>query len=238
MVFLSPIETCFLAPHLPYKLCAFSWEHWDSHFVDSMSRFITETLKGAVPQRRAEFIAGRFLAHALLKEKGCSEMVQTLTDRRDPIWPSDYVGSITHSQDRAACIVLSRQDVCGVGLDLEHWMEHLTSRQIGDMVLPFSGERRILGAFSSRFSQQVTLAFSAKESLFKALYPLVRVYWEFHDVIVHDLEGDGENGRLLVALGGPIFSKQQRFWVYYSADKERVVTAAVVDDFHTKLCRA
>ncbi len=237
MASISPFQTHFLTDHLSFKLCEFHWEPWDQFLYESLSSVTPPQVLQAVPKRRAEFMAGRLLAHALLRERGCQELVHTVEGQRDPLWPQGYVGSITHSQNRAACMVLSEREALGVGLDLEHWIADETSAHIGSMILDSGGEGEVLHPFSPSFSRQLTVAFSAKESLFKALYPFFQTYWEFRDVRFQALEGNSHRGRILASLGEPIFSECRTFWVYYRAYDDWVITGLALDDSLVGLLR-
>jgi enterobactin synthetase component D len=230
MVCLSPFQTHFLNDYLSFKLCEFHWDPWDQTIFDSLNSIMPFDVKQAVPKRRAEFVAGRLLAQALLRERGCYEEVRTIEGRRDPLWPDGYVGSITHSRNRAACMLFSEHESLGVGLDLEHWITDEVSADIGSMIFESQKEEDVLRSFSESFLRRLTLAFSAKESLFKALYPFVQTYWEFHDVKLKALEGDSHTGRILAYLSDPIFSIPQTFWVYYRAYDAWVITGLSVTD--------
>jgi 4'-phosphopantetheinyl transferase EntD len=230
MILLSPLHAQSFNDHLSFKLCAFHWEPWDQKAFESFSVSMPHHVSQAVPKRRAEFVAGRLLARVLLAEKGCQEEVRTVEGRRDPLWPKGYVGSITHSHHRAACMVLSEREAQSVGIDLEHWIDDETSARIGSMILDSTGEGEILRPFSASFSRRLTLAFSAKESLFKALYPLVQTYWEFLDLNLQALQGDSQRGRILACLGAPIFSEPQTFFVYYRVYEDWIITGLALED--------
>jgi 4'-phosphopantetheinyl transferase EntD len=69
--------------------------------------------------------------------------------------------------------------VRSVGIDSELVMSDAAALEVVPMVLE-EGERRLL-AEGPRRREFETLAFSAKESLYKCLYPCVRVFFEFAD---------------------------------------------------------
>lgn len=133
---------------------------------------------GAV--RRREFIAGR---HALHHALGDLRTPILADDRGAPRLPAGYVGSVSHKGTLAAALV-ARADAGWVGVDLE---------RAGPPRLDIS--RRILTpreqAMIPDLGRPVTLRFSIKEAIYKAVDPHVRRYVAFTEVELDlDLAGD------------------------------------------------
>lgn len=139
-------------------------------------------VRRSVPKRQAEYLAGRYLAKNVLARFNIHGHVLASSADRAPVWPAGMAGSISHNADHVLCAV-HRCDsrVCGVGLDIETWMnesraDSLWPGIVDDMEYDWLHSQAPLG-----FAQMLTLNFSAKESLFKALYPQVKCYFDFLD---------------------------------------------------------
>jgi 4'-phosphopantetheinyl transferase EntD len=161
-----------LRAHLPagLKLCAAR----ASDRTELLDHTELEAVAAAVLSRRSEFSTGRWLARRALGELSLPSLPIPAGRARQPVWPDGAVGSISHSGTVCAAIVGRAQDYRGVGLDLE--LVDGLEADLADIVLapcepPGYREARLL-----------RLVFSAKESVYKCLYPLRGVFIDFHDV--------------------------------------------------------
>lgn len=154
-------------------------------------------LQRAVAKRRSEFLAGRICAHQALLQLGSNGRAGSEAERRDPIWPHGYTGAITHSHGIAAALVGSTEHWQGLGLDIEHWIKTDSARHLSSAILQ-PHENKLLDEDDEHFSHQLTLIFSAKESLFKALNPLTGTSFYFHDASILHL--DEETNTLTLRL--------------------------------------
>lgn len=89
------------------------------------------------------------------------------------------MGSITHSKSWAATIVAHQCDYTSLGLDLEHLLSNTDSMQLADQILTPMEYEQLSRRAPDNQGWVVTLTFSLKESLFKALYPLVATAFYF-----------------------------------------------------------
>jgi len=161
-------------------------------------------LDHAVPKRRLEFAAGRHCAVRALRrlEPSWTEGAITIGEQGAPAWPAGIVGAITHGHGFAAAAVARTRDALGVGVDTERVMDPSTVQEIAtDVATP-----RELDALRADLDAVtlLTVVFSAKESLYKCLYPLVRRFFDFHDVAIVHLSPAAHTfeAELQVALGG------------------------------------
>ena len=138
---------------------------------------------GAERSRCFAFASGRHAAHVALRELGFPRLAVPRRGRM-PVWPEGLVGSITHSRSLAVAVVGRRCHHIGIGVDIEP-QDRVTSR-VGERVLT-AGERNELREAAWR-----TGLFSAKESVFKAVNPIVGEYLAFRDVEI-TYAGDGED---------------------------------------------
>ncbi|MFI7444863.1 4'-phosphopantetheinyl transferase [Nonomuraea indica] len=146
----------------------------------------------AVDRRRAEFATGRHCARAALARLGFPPAPVLADERGAPVWPSGVVGSITHCAGyRAAAVSV---DVLSVGIDAE------PCRPLPDGVLEaisLPREREMLARLGDAQPWD-RLLFSAKESVYKAWYPLARRLLGFEDALVDIDAGGTFSARLLV----------------------------------------
>lgn len=144
-------------------------------------------LDRAVLKRKVEYLAGRFCALSALREAGYRghTSLPAIADR-SPEWPDGWQGSISHCTDVALAIAADRARFGGLGVDIENVLEDCDLGQIAENVL-FDGERRLLRGLGLGYNKLVTLGFSLKESLYKALCPQEGATLEFHHSRLLDL---------------------------------------------------
>lgn len=187
----------------------------------------------AVAKRRAEFLAGRWAAREALARLGI-DAIPGRSEAGLPLWPAQATGSITHGGDRALSAVARRADVRSLGIDAERLMLRASAelcRRICD-----DAELRPLERALSRPPEHVlTLAFSAKESLYKCLYPLVGTFMDFHAARVTSVEPWAEGGLIRGELTLELsvdwsfeFSRGQRFRAAFVVGGDHVESAVVL----------
>ncbi len=134
-------------------------------------------------RRRAQFALGRACAHAALAAlEGASTVAIGRGDGRLPQWPLGYVGSITHSHERAAAVVAKAAEFRGVGVDLER--VRVPSGALLKRVTRPPERERVLALPEPALPLAFTALFAAKESIYKAVNPLTGVYLGFGDAEV------------------------------------------------------
>lgn len=145
----------------------------------------------AVSKRQTEFLAGRLCAREALRRVTGDPCTPAVNEDRSPRWPAGMVGSITHGAGWAAAAVAKREQWQGIGLDVEKRLAIARAdRLVGEILTP--RESKAYAALDDdRRALRVTLTFSIKESVFKALYPLVnkRFYFQDAELIHHDSSG-------------------------------------------------
>jgi enterobactin synthetase component D len=161
-------------------------------------------MDSAALSRRAEYLAGRLLCRELLRRHDLPDQVAT-GPHREPIWPHGWIGSISHSDGLAVAALAPAAPDQILGLDLAPWLPPMQWVEIESLVaLP--GELDALTAEWSPASL-LTLVFSAKESLFKALYPHVGHYFDFTRAKVTGLdEGPQRAGAFVIELQSDLAS--------------------------------
>lgn len=147
----------------------------------------------AVDKRRREFILGRVVARKAIEGLGRAPTPILVGHNREPQWPEELRGSITHAAGWAAAAVAPGARAANLGLDLEDsgaitpGIEGAVSDEV---------ERRWTGGDPVK----VALLFSAKESVFKAFHRFRREYFGFEAVRLR-WQGAGFEATLREAMG-------------------------------------
>jgi 4'-phosphopantetheinyl transferase EntD len=145
---------------------------------------IPASLSVAVPSRRAEFVAGRLCARDALAGLGAPSTTVPRGSDGAPEWPAGFVGSISHTADFAFAAVARSAQVRALGLDVERIARFQTTKITRLVTTP---AERALFDFST---DMLAIVFSAKEAVYKCLYPLLRRVLGF-DAIELDSIGAG-----------------------------------------------
>lgn len=157
----------------------------------------------AAPKRQAEFLLGRWAARAALAALGV-EAVPRRSEDGSPSWPVGFTGSITHGAGRALCAAAQSRRLRGLGIDAERLLDGRAKPQLFSRICSESERRVLAEGYPAPEPELVTLAFSAKESLYKCLYPWVGRFMDFaaaHVVaIVAKPVSEGVSGTLTLAL--------------------------------------
>ena len=135
-------------------------------------------------KRRAEFTLGRICAHEALSRFGLeSEPILRNPETREPCWPDSVWGSITHSAGFAAVAVGLKNEIKGVGIDLESFSRSVDFN-IRRYVCVDSELEWLESLQTKQANRALRIIFSAKESIFKCLYPGTKTYLTFKDAAV------------------------------------------------------
>jgi enterobactin synthetase component D len=131
------------------------------------------------PVRRREFVTGRTAIHAAL---GDPDIPILANDRRAPVLPAGWVGSISHKGALAAALVAPAGEGW-VGVDVERAAPPRVD--IARRILTPREQACVLDR-----GRAVTLRFAIKEAIYKAIDPHLRRYVAFTEV---ELDLDGES---------------------------------------------
>lgn len=131
----------------------------------------------APERRRLHFSLGRAAARDALAELGIYEAEIGRGVSGEPLWPAGIVGAISHAGDLAIAIVGLHTQYSGLGVDLEQLSRGLTPRAARLVCTP--GE--MVWVDPEAGTTRLTMLFSAKEALFKALFPIEGVWLGFAD---------------------------------------------------------
>jgi 4'-phosphopantetheinyl transferase EntD len=134
----------------------------------------------AVEGRRREFVTARRCARQALARLGHPAAPIRSGPRREPLWPAGVTGSITHCRGFRGAAVAPQTVTAGVGIDAE---PHGPLPDGVQQAVTAPGESEMLGALAlaNPLIHWDRLLFSAKESVYKAWYPLTGRWLGFED---------------------------------------------------------
>jgi enterobactin synthetase component D len=169
-------------------------------------------------KRQAEHLAGRIAAAHALKALTGRATVPGIGPRREPLWPTRIQGSISHCGQQALAVAVAHEKAL-VGIDAEMVLSEAEANEVWQSVIKES-ERQCLASLP--FALGVTLAFSAKESLYKALHRHVNRLLDFASAEVVAVTPQ----TLTLALAEPLagFAKGSVFTLHWQQEGERVIT--------------
>ncbi|MCV3244043.1 enterobactin synthetase component D [Mesorhizobium robiniae] len=168
----------------------FDFESYTEDLFHKLALAVPPSLSKALPLRRAEFLAGRAMAHSALQALSQHTTEIPIGSDRAPVWPKGSVGSITHARGHCACFAKGDPG-WQVGVDVEaiasgHALESILSMTANQC------ERALIARQTAIPPDRLaTLLFSAKETLFKGLYPVVRRFFGFDCAELRTTPSDG-----------------------------------------------
>ncbi|MCT9930189.1 4'-phosphopantetheinyl transferase superfamily protein [Planotetraspora sp. A-T 1434] len=156
-----------------------------------------ELIANAVAVRRGEFVTGRHCARRALARLGVSPGPIPRGERGAPLWPPGTIGSITHCAGYRAAAVAAERDAATLGIDAEPHGP-LPSGVLEAIARP---EEIVALRLLQNAEPGVCwdrILFSAKESVYKAWFPVTGRWLEFSEASV-DIGTSGRfTARLLV----------------------------------------
>lgn len=153
-----------------------------------------------VAKRQSEYLAGRLCAREALRRLTGVAGVPAVGADRAPQWPAGVVGSITHGDGWAAALVADASRWRAIGLDVEHLLPSERALRLQGEILTPAELECLRGLDDEARALRISLTFSLKESLFKALYPPTLTHFYFHDAELLDCGHDSARLRLLLDL--------------------------------------
>ncbi len=144
------------------------------------------SLETAAAKRQSEFLAGRYCARQALKEllvPIAEQKVGTLN--RAPVWPAGITGSITHTSGLARAVCSQTSNYRSLGVDTEILTNPEKALKLASQIMD-EREQSLAGNLSQR--DLFALIFSAKESIFKAIFPLTQQFFGYSDARIFSLK--------------------------------------------------
>ncbi len=177
----------------------------------------------ATSQRRREYSAGRVCARRALGYFGHEQAPLPRDADRVPIWPHGIVGSLSHCTDLCVAAVARAQVFHGIGIDVECAGE--LGCDLNDMICTNDEMAFARVTPAPRASGWSKVIFSAKESVYKCLYPAHRIPFDFLDV---RLSIDPERGtfRAKIVFEGSQVGPRQGISGRFHCTSSHILTSA------------
>ncbi|RYY75963.1 MAG: 4'-phosphopantetheinyl transferase superfamily protein [Gammaproteobacteria bacterium] len=183
-------STSWFKTDLPTYHCRFDKSLYKDELFAQLGIYFPESLINAVAKRRAEFLAGRYCAAEALRQLNIHNFIIKTGANRNPLWPETVKGSISHCDNYAIAIASDKSDLIGVGIDIESQITEETFEKIQSQVLSVS-EIELISNIDLKKTISFAVAFSLKESFFKASYPTIQKYFDFSAVTITDIDSVG-----------------------------------------------
>ena len=205
--------------------CQYDVNFYNEDLFNHFNIVYPKHISQAVNKRKAEYLTGRYSASLALKHLGITGFADIPTGRhRCPIWPHNVLGSITHNHCKAYAAVAYCTDYHYIGIDYEKIITMETAENIRSMIVN-EDEAELLMCSSFNFALALTILFSAKESLFKALYPFVGQYFDFSAASIISVFDKDKSFELQLnqSLNNRLI-KGSRFKGWFSVESNHVLT--------------
>ena len=187
----------------------------DASFLSPEERTYLESVS---QNRKREFIAGRFCAHEAMKSANMPPEHIRIGEKGEPIWPHNIVGSITHSHGYAAAAVAKKSEVLSLGLDVE------TNEPLSSKVLQRIGNTQeqewVQSVDSSLIQNPGKVLFSAKETTYKAWYPITQEWLGFQEAHI-DFHSDENTFTVQIQKKGPF----EKLFGKFAIQQDIILTA-------------
>lgn len=159
---------------------------------DALREVEAASISSPIANVRRASGAARIVARGLLAQLGLPDAQVPKGAEGAPIWPAGVTGSLGHDDEIAVAAVALRRDFASIGIDVEP-AGALPSAMLALVATP--AERRTI----EDDLVHAKLLFAAKEAVYKAVYPLDRVFLEFHDIEIDFAAGraTARTGRIL-----------------------------------------
>ena len=162
----------------------------------------------AIEKRALEFSTGRHCAHQALHALGIDNFPILRGEHRQPLWPKNIVGSISHCHDIAGAVVANVSQVKSIGLDIEHRkkLNPAIARHICT-----GAEKAWLSAQAPEQQNLLLLVvFSIKEAIFKCVYQATHYKLRFQQC---EVIPEITKGHAIITIELPGFSLQRNEFI-------------------------
>lgn len=201
----------------------FDASHFNPSLFDTLHIPLPARLQKAVNKRRAEYLASRYCLQQAMSTMGVEQFILHNDEERAPLWPAGVRGSLSHTYQRICALLTRRCDVLP-GIDCERMMAEEHALEMAHMIVNAAEKARIMQLELS-FACALTVVFSAKESLYKAIWPELRRFIDFSaaEVVGWDTQRKWLTLRLTQTLSAAFYAGRE-FVVEVELQPDTVLT--------------
>lgn len=176
-------------------------------------------------KRRRDFTLGRECARRALLKLGIGTAPILRGTEREPLWPAGVCGSITHCAGYGAAVVALKSDIRGIGIDAER-VQTLKDGVLKRIAL--ETERVWMKGADPQVPWDILL-FSAKESVFKAWFPVTGTWLGFAHARI-EFQPASKSFRAIILPNAPPApaAAPRELSGRFHIDGERVLTSAFI----------
>jgi enterobactin synthetase component D / holo-[acyl-carrier protein] synthase len=198
--------------------------HVDTCDFEILGILPPENLNRMVDKRRSEFLAGRYCAQKTLIDAGSRNTQVRVGSNNTPYWPFGFVGSLTHCAGLSIAYASKRSDYKNIGVDVEKIMSRDFAQKVSKLVFP---EDEKVHDWPLSYESLLTIVFSAKEAVFKAIYHDVGYVFGFDKVKLIKVE----RSYLILEIGENLsesWVKGDRISIHYEIFGDLVFTLVAI----------
>ena len=150
---------------------------------DQQDHFLYPEEENGLPARsgakkKSDLALGRAAVRRALQDLGEVPFPVTRGEYGEPIWPVGFIGSITHCRPWTVALLIRAGKRLAIGIDLES-VERVAMVDISSIICTPAEREWVRGG---NLHEYLTMIFSAKEAVYKALHPYCRRYIDFKEV--------------------------------------------------------
>ncbi|MCE0556898.1 MULTISPECIES: 4'-phosphopantetheinyl transferase superfamily protein [unclassified Motilimonas] len=225
--FIHRIETLELPTfsNLMIVKCHFDIARYQLNMFEMLGVDCPAEIANSVYKRQAEFLAGRFCSQQALQLLSTERVTINIGENRAPIWPDRIIGSIAHSKQIALAAVAEVSSYQYIGIDCEGVIDKALASSIASTIVTNNELNLLTSSGVELLATAVTIAFSSKEAMFKALYPKVGYYFDFSvaEIIKIDLLENLLFIQLIETLSRD-YKKGDIFKCYFYFDEQHIIS--------------
>lgn len=148
--------------------------------MDRLNELLPEEAQQIVTSstsRQREFSSGRWCARRAMRSHGLPDFPILSGPAREPRWPAGVIGTISHSSKWSISAIASGDKIAGLGVDVESLEQ--TSPLPQEMLFTQREQDWLLSQPEDDQHRLQLLLFSAKESFYKAIFPIIGEYIDY-----------------------------------------------------------
>ena len=123
---------------------SFNVLNYNSSLFEQFSINFPEVIKSSVLKRQAEYLAGRYAARNAFSHLGLEVKDIATGKHRNPVWPTGFSASITHTDNIAICAASHKYDYEYLGIDLEKRLNSKCVAEIKNSIINLQEENLLL----------------------------------------------------------------------------------------------